>query len=66
MGNLAWLGQEAFDIGTDNIGFSTLEGVWNDRRALYLVDPEASLTLVNEHFNPYVEPRTAADLNIPT
>jgi len=66
VGNLAWLGQEAFDIGTDNIGFSTLEGAWSARLSLYLVDPEAALALVNEHFNPYVEPRTAADLNIPT
>lgn len=66
VGNLAWMGQQAFSIGTENIAFYTLEGEWSDPRSLYLVDPEAALTLVNQYFNPYVEDRTAEDLNIPT
>ena len=65
VGNLAWLGQEAFRMGLDNISFSTLPGAWSDRRSLYMVDAQAALELVNQSFNPYMEARTAEDMNIP-
>lgn len=64
LGNIAWLGQEAFSMGSDNISFDTLPGTWKSPY-IYL-DPDAVLQLVNESLNPYVEDRTAADLDIPT
>ena len=63
LGNLAWLGKAAVDIGVENIDFSTLPGEWKNPY-IYL-DQEAVLELVNEHLNPYVEDRTAEDMNIP-
>ena len=64
LGNLAWLGKAAVEIGAENIDFSTLPGEWKSPY-LYL-DAEAVLQVVNEHLNPYTEDRTAADLNIPS
>ena len=64
LGELAWLGKEAITIGAENISFSTLPGEWKSPY-IYL-DPEAILTLVNEHLNPYVEDRVMEDLNIPS
>ena len=66
VGNLAWLGKEAISIGADNIEFSTLPGVWNDHDNFIHLNKDDVLTLVNEHLNPYVEDRTADDLNIPS
>ena len=65
LGDLAWLGKEAISIGADNIAFSTLPGVWNDHDKFIHLNKDDVLTLVNEHLNPYVEDRTADDLNIP-
>ena len=59
------MGQEAISIGADNIEFSTLPGVWNDHDKFIHLNKDDVLTLVNEHLNPYVEDRTADDLNIP-
>ena len=64
LGNLAWLGNEALSMGTDNISFSTLPGEWKSPY-IYL-DPEEILTLVNEFLNPYVEDRVPEDLQIPS
>ena len=64
LGNLAWLGKEAIGIGAENIAFSTLPGEWT-KPFIYL-DPDAVLTLVNEHLNPSVEDRVMEDLNIPS
>ena len=63
LGNLAWLGTQAISMGAENISFSTLPGEWKSPY-IYL-DAGEVLTLVNEHLNPYVEDRTAEDLNIP-
>ena len=65
LGDLAWLGKEAISIGADNIEFSTRPGVWNDHDKFIHLNKDDVLTLVNEHLNPYVEDRTADDLNIP-
>ena len=65
LGDLAWLGKEAISIGADNIEFSTLPSVWNDHDKFIYLNKDDVLTLVNEHLNPYVEDRTADDLNIP-
>ena len=64
LGNLAWLGKEAISMGAEAISFSTLPSEWHTPY-IYL-DPEATLTLVNESLNPYVEDRVPEDLNIPT
>ena len=64
LGELAWLGKEAIDIGVENIQFSTLPGAW--KNPYIYVDPAAALQLVNEHLNPYVEDRVPEDLNIPS
>ena len=64
LGNLAWLGKEAIGIGAENLTFSTLPGEWTSPY-IYL-NPDAILTLVNEHLNPYVEDRVPEDLNIPS
>jgi len=59
----AWLAKEAINMGVDNINFSTLPGEW---KSPYIhLDPEETLALVNQHLNPYVEDRTAEDLNLP-
>ena len=63
VGNLAWLGSEVIAIGVDKIDFSTLPNDWKSPY-IYL-DPDETLTLVNTYLNPYVEDRTADDLNIP-
>ena len=63
LGNLAWLGKAAVEMGADGIAFSTLPNKWKNPY-IYL-DQEAVLTLVNAHLNPYTEDRTAEDLNIP-
>ena len=60
LGNLAWLGETAFSAGPENISFTTLPGEWIPNY-IYL-DPDATLAMVNEYLNPYVEDRVAEDL----
>ena len=63
LGNLAWLGKEIIGMGPDCIEFSTLPSEW---KSPYIhLDPEATLELINQYLNPYVEDRVAEDLNIP-
>ena len=64
VGNLAWLGTEVLKMGIDKIDFSTLPNEWKSPY-IYL-NPDETLTLVNTYLNPYVEDRTADDLNIPS
>ena len=64
VGNLAWLGKEAISMGADAIDFSTLPNEWKSPY-IYL-DQAATLALINEHLNPYVEDRVPEDLNIPS
>lgn len=67
LGNLAWLGKEAISVGADNITFDTLPGDGSGYYkgiAYYTLDPDATLEMVNTALNPYVENRTAADLDI--
>ena len=49
LGNLAWLGKAAVEMGADGIAFSTLPNKWKNPY-IYL-DQEAVLTLVNAHLN---------------
>ena len=62
LGNLAWLGKEAIGMGVDAIQFSTLPGEW-ESPYIYLA-PDATLELVNQFLNPYVEDRVMEDLHI--
>jgi len=64
LGNIAWLGMEALDIGADNINFSTLPNEWKSPY-IYL-NPEETLVVINQYLNPYVEDRVMEDLNIPS
>lgn len=62
VGELAWLGQEAFSMGAENVNFSTLPGKW--RSPYIYLNADEVLSIVNEHLNPYVEDRVAEDLDI--
>ena len=68
LGEMVWFGNQALEIGTENIHFTTLPGeaktVYGG--SYYVLDKDACLTLFNEGFNPYKEDLTAADLNIRT
>ena len=66
-GNLVWLGNEALNIGTENIHFATLPGDgagYYNKQSVYVLYPEETLALVNEALNPYNEPLTMEDLDI--
>ncbi len=66
-GNLAWLGAEALKLGTESVSFHTLpgDGAGRFRReSVYVLDPEATLALVNEALNPYDMPISADELDI--
>ena len=49
-------------MGVDKISFSTLPNEW--RSPYIYLDPDATLELVNQYLNPYVEDRTMEDLDI--
>ena len=61
--DLAWFGMQVLGMGIDKIDFSTLPNEWKSPY-IYL-DPDETLALVNTYLNPYVEDRTAEDLNLP-
>ena len=67
VGNLVWLGTEALGMGMDAVSFHTLPGDgtgYYRKESVYVLDPEATLTLVNEALNPYNEPITLEDMDI--
>ena len=64
VGNLVWMGGQVAAMGAESIEFATLPGDWKSPY-IYL-NQEEVLAMVNEHLNPYVEDRTAEDLNILT
>ena len=61
--DLAWFGMQVFGMGVDKIDFSTLPNEW--KYPYIYLDPDETLALVNTYLNPYVEDRTAEDLNLP-
>ena len=66
-GNLAWLAAEAANIGTEGLAFHTLHGDgagWYRGESVYVLDPDATLLLVNEALNPYNLPIEANELDI--
>lgn len=66
LGEMVWFGNQALEIGTENIHFSTLPGeamtVYGG--SYYVLDKDACLDLINTSLNPYKEDLTAADLDI--
>lgn len=62
--DIARFGNAILKMGVDKIDFSTLPNEWRSPY-IYLI-PDETLTLVNTYLNPYVEDRTADDLNIPS
>ena len=67
IGNLVWLAGEALSIGMEGLHFHTLPGNGSGfyrRESVYVLDPEATLTLVNEALNPYDEALTMDALDI--
>ena len=66
-GNLVWLGNEALNIGTENIRFATLPGDgsgYYNKQSVYVLDAQATCDLVNEALNPYNEALTLEDMDI--
>lgn len=67
VGNMAWIGTKAMDMGLDHIKFSTLPGDgagYYKGTSYYTLDADGVLALVNEAVNPYDTPRTMDDLNL--
>ena len=65
--NLAWLAGEAAKIGTEGLRFHTLPGDgagWYRGESVFVLDPDATLALVNEALNPYDRPIAAEELDI--
>ena len=66
-GNLAWFAAQTLDIGAEGLSFHTLPGDgtgWYRGESVYVLDPDATLTLVNEALNPYDRPIDAIELDI--
>ena len=71
VGELAWVGEQALNVGMEGIQFYTLpgDGAWLQglgfySGSYYVLDPEATLVLVNESFNPYDQDLTLEDMDI--
>ena len=71
VGELAWVGEQALNVGMEGIQFYTLpgDGAWLQglgfySGSYYVLDPEATLALVNESFNPYDQDLTLEDMDI--
>ena len=67
LANLIWLGEQALTAGSDNITFHTLPGDgagYYKGGSYYVLDPEATLEMVNTYFNPYKSDLTLEDMDI--
>jgi len=63
-GNLLWFAEKALKFDTENLHLMSMPCEWINPY-MYL-DPDETLTVINEYFNPYVQPRTADMLDIIT
>lgn len=66
-GNLAWLAGEALSIGTEGLRFHTLPGDgagYYRGESVFVLDPEATLALVNDALNPFDQPIAADEQDI--
>lgn len=64
VGNIVWFASKAVGLDTENLHMMSMPCEWINPY-MYL-DPDATLEMVNEYFNPYVLPRTAEQLDIIT
>lgn len=71
VGELAWVGEQALTVGMENIHFYTLPGDGANLHNMsfyggsyYVVNPEETLALINESFNPYDQDLTLDDMDI--
>ena len=67
LSNLVWIGEQALTMGSENIAFHTLPGDgagWYKGGSYYVLDPEATLELINTYCNPYTHPLTLDDMDI--
>ena len=65
--NLLWCGQQALAAGLDNLHFHTLPGDgtgYYNGGSYYILYDDQVLSLVNDYFNPFTEPRTQSDLHV--
>ena len=66
VGNLVWIGEVALKVGVENVHFYTLpgEGKYIYGGSYYVLNPAATLDMVNNYFNPYTEDITLEDMDI--
>ena len=64
LGNMAWFATKALSFDTENLHTMSMPCEWTNPY-MYL-DPDATLEMINEYFNPYTTPRTADMLDIIT
>ncbi len=67
LSNLIWIGEQALTMGSANIHFHTLPGDgagYYKGGSYYVLDPQATLELVNSALNPYTTDRTLEDMDI--
>jgi len=67
LANLIWFGEQALTIGSGNIQFHTLPGDgsgYYKGGSYYVLDAQATLELINQFFNPYLEDLTLEDMDI--
>lgn len=62
--DMMWFASQAIYFDMDGLNTMTMPAEWHSPY-MYL-DPEGMLEMVNTYLNPYEEPRTAEQLNIPT
>ena len=62
--DMMWFASQAIYFDMDGLNTMTMPAEWHSPY-MYL-DPEETLEMVNTYLNPYEEPRTAEQLNIPT
>ena len=64
---LIWIGEQALTIGSEGLAFHTLPGDgsgYYKGGSYYVLDPEATLELINTYFNPYKRELTMDDMHI--
>ena len=68
LGNMIFFGEQLLGCDIDNMHTVTLpgDGAYYHGSSVWVLHPNATLEIINEHFNPYTEDLTRGDLNIRT
>ena len=64
---LIWIGEQALNIGSEGLTFHTLPGDgsgYYKGGSYYVLDPKATLEMINTYFNPYKRELTMDDMHI--